>query len=298
MAKNVINKYIWIVDTIQRYGRITREELNDLWVNSSLSDGEELVRRTLYNYRQGIAEMFNIDIANDKSTNEYYIANDCSGQSSQLLNMLLDSASVSGMLSDSASVSDRIILENVPSAREHLPTVMQALKEKKRITFTYRSYTRTNPSYGVTLEPYCVRLFKQLWYVIGFNVKDRKIKTYSLDRMSEVLIGNTDYFEMPDDFDPTTYFNDCFGIMTGHGEAKDIVLRVAPGKAKYFRALPLHHSQKEDIHDKYSIFRFHLFLTNDFISEILSHGADVQVIAPLELRTTVISRLRSALESY
>lgn len=298
MAKNVINKYIWIVDTIQRYGRITREELNNLWVNSSLSDGEELVRRTLYNYRQGIAEMFNIDIANDKSTNEYYIANDGSSQSSQLLNLLLDSASVSGMLSDSASVSDRIVLENVPSAREHLPTVMQALKEQKRITFTYRSYTRTTPSYGVTLEPYCVRLFKQLWYVIGFNVKDRKIKTYSLDRMSEVIIGNTDYYEMPDDFDSATYFNDCFGIMTGHGEAKDIVLRVAPGKAKYLRALPLHHSQQETIHDKYSIFRFHLFLTNDFISEILSHGADVQVIAPLELRTIVISRLRSALDNY
>ena len=42
MAKNIINKYIWIADTIQRYGRITREELNNLWVNSSLSDGNPM----------------------------------------------------------------------------------------------------------------------------------------------------------------------------------------------------------------------------------------------------------------
>ena len=73
MAKNIINKYIWIADTIQRYGRITREELNNLWVNSSLSDGNPMSRRSFYNYRQGIAEILNIEIENDPSTFEYYI---------------------------------------------------------------------------------------------------------------------------------------------------------------------------------------------------------------------------------
>ena len=60
MAKNLINKYIWILDTIQRYGRITREELNNLWMKSSVSDGEPLARRTFYNYRQGIADTFKV----------------------------------------------------------------------------------------------------------------------------------------------------------------------------------------------------------------------------------------------
>ena len=32
---------------------------------------------------------------------------------------------------------------------------------------------------AVVIEPYCVRIFKQLWYVIGSNVKDKKIKTYA-----------------------------------------------------------------------------------------------------------------------
>ena len=75
MAKNVINKYLWIIDTIQRYRRITLEEFNDLWVKSSLSEGEPLSRRTFYNYRQGIADVFNIVIENDPSNYEYYIAN-------------------------------------------------------------------------------------------------------------------------------------------------------------------------------------------------------------------------------
>lgn len=297
MAKNVLNKYIWIVDTIQRYGRITREELNNLWVKSSLSEREPLSRRTFYNYRQGIAEMFNIEIEVDKSTNEYYIENDDSGQTSRLINLLLDSASMSGMLRDSHDVSKRILVEDVPSARKYLPVVLQSLKGSRRITFTYRSYSRLNPTFGVVIEPYCVRLFKQLWYVIGFNVNDRKIKTYSLDRMSDVIIKGGK-FRMPRSFKPTKYFTHCFGIMTSQGEAKDIVLRVAPGKAKYLRALPLHHSQQEEIHDQFSLFHYHLFLTDDFVAEILSHGADVQVITPPELRALVITRLRSALDQY
>ncbi len=297
MAKNIINKYIWIVDTIQRYGRITREELNDLWVNSSLSDGNPMSRRTFYNYRQGIAETFNIFIENDTSTYEYYIASDGSGQSSGMLNWLLDSVSLSGMLRDSREVTDRIIIEDVPSARNHLPVVMQALKECSRITFTYKAYNRVNATYDIVVEPYCVRLFKQLWYVIGYNVKDKKIKTYSLDRMSDVVISQ-DHFVMPGDFDAATYFNDCFGIMTSQGEVKNIVLRVSTNKAKYFRALPLHHSQYEELHDHYSLFHYRLYITNDFVAEILSHGAEVQVVSPPELRVMVISQLRSALDQY
>ena len=214
-----------------------------------------------------------------------------------MLNLLLDTTSMSGMLRDSHDVSERIILEDVPSSRVNLPTVMQSLKSCNRITFSYRSYSRVNASYGVEIEPYCVRLFKQLWYVIGYNLKDKKIKTYSLDRMSDVTI-NPETFELPGDFDGETYFNDCFGVMTSHGKAKNVTLRVTPGKAKYLRALPLHHSQREDIHDKYSLFYYHLFLTNDLVAEILSHGAEIQVVSPPELRALVISHLKSALEQY
>jgi hypothetical protein len=297
MARNLISKYIWLVDTIQRYGKITREDLNDLWIKSALSDGEPMPRRTFYNYRNGLLDTFNISIECDRSTFEYYIDSDGSEQSSKMLNWLLDSASMSGMLSDSKDVGDRIILEDVPSARENLPLMIQAIKQSNRITFAYRPYTRVNEDRNVVIEPYCVRIFKQLWYVIGFNVRDSKIKTYSLDRMTDPrLLSET--FVMPDDFEPLSYFTDCFGIMTSKGEAKDVVIRANAYKAKYLRALPLHHSQSEEIHDSYSLFHYHLYLTNDFLQEILSHGSAVQVLAPTELKIMVKNELKNALEAY
>ena len=70
--KELINKYVWIVDTLNRYDRLTRKELNDLWRRSAYGDGNDMPERTFYNYRRGIEENFHIDILCDK-TGHYYI---------------------------------------------------------------------------------------------------------------------------------------------------------------------------------------------------------------------------------
>ena len=298
MSKGLlINKYIWIIDTIQRYGRITREELNRLWVKSSIGDGMPMARRTFYNYRQGIAEIFNVVVECDPSTFEYYIDSSGSEQEDKLRNWLLDAASMSGMLSDSRDVSDRIILEDVPSARGNLPVVIQAMKESCRINFSYKAYNRINIKRDIVIEPYFVRIFKQLWYVIGYNVKDEAIKTYSLDRMSDLTIRQ-DKFVVPEGFSAADYFKNCFGIMQSKGEPKEIVLKSTANQAKYLRALPLHHSQREEVHDSYSLFHYKLLITYDFVQEILSLGSQVQVIAPPELKAAVVNELKLALDSY
>ena len=297
MAKNLINKYIGILDTIQRYGRITREDLNNLWMKSSVSDGEPLARRTFYNYRQGIADTFKVDVECDPATFEYYIDTSGSEQDDRLRNWLLDAASMSGMLLDSRDISDRIVLEDVPSARGNLPVVIQAIKDSCRINFSYRAYNRVNTKRNIIVEPYFVRIFKQLWYVIGYNMRDGMIKTYSLDRMSDVVIRN-EHFSMPPGFSATDYFKDCFGIMQSKGEPKEVVLKATSNQAKYFRALPLHHSQNEEVHDSYSLFHYHLLITYDFIQEILSHGSQIEVLAPSELKVMVVNELRAALANY
>ena len=60
MARNLLSRYIWLVDTIRRYGSITRRQLDEAWVRSVYSDGEPLPRRTFYNYRAAIEELFNM----------------------------------------------------------------------------------------------------------------------------------------------------------------------------------------------------------------------------------------------
>ena len=297
MARNLINRYVWLVDTINRYGRITLKDLNEAWLRSDISEGKPLARRTFFHYRDGVEEMFDINIQCDKATFEYYIDDTGSESNARLRSWLVDSVSMSGMLSNAHDISGRIILENVPSAREHLPVVIDALKQNRRIGFSYKSYNRSRPTDGIVLEPYFVKIFKQLWYVIGLNVKDGQVKTYALDRMSSLnLLQET--FDLPEDVNPAEFFKDCFGIITNRNSAKRIVLRVEPTQAKYFRALPLHSSQQEEVHDDYSLFSYTMRITYDLKEEIMSHGASIEVLEPKELKTLIRTELEQALKNY
>ena len=297
MARNLINRYVWLVDTISRYGRITLKDLNAAWLRSEISEGKPLARRTFFHYRDGVEEMFDINIQCDKSTFEYYIDDSGSESNALLRSWVVDSVSMSGTLSNARDVSGRIMLENVPSAREHLPVVIDALKQNRRIRFSYKSYTRSLPTDGIVLEPYFVKIFKQLWYVIGLNVKDRQVKTYALDRISSLNIQQ-DTFVMPEEVNPSEFFKDCFGIITNRNSAKRIVLRVEPTQAKYFRALPLHSSQQEVVHDDYSIFTYKMRITYDLKEEIMSHGATIEVLEPKELKTLIRDELERAIKHY
>ena len=73
MAKELFNRYVWLIDTLQRYGRLTRGEIDGLWQRSEYSDGKPMARRTFMNYRQAIQEMFDVNIECDASTYEYYL---------------------------------------------------------------------------------------------------------------------------------------------------------------------------------------------------------------------------------
>ena len=297
MARNMINRYVWLVDTISRYGRITLKDLNAAWLRSEISEGKPLARRTFFHYRDGVEEMFDINIQCDKATFEYYIDDSGGENNARLLSWLVDSVSMSGTLSSARDISSRIILENVPSAREYLPVVIEAMKQNRCIRFSYKSYTRSRPTDGIVLEPYFVKIFKQLWYVIGLNVKDGQIKTYSLDRISRLNLLQ-DTFTMPENVKPSEFFKDCFGIITNQNSAKRIVLRVEPTQAKYFRALPLHSSQKEEIHDNYSIFTYTMRITYDLKEELMSHGASIEVLEPKELKMMILDELKRALNNY
>lgn len=296
MAKDLLSKYIWLIDTIKRHGRITRGEINRCWENSALSNGEPIARRTFYNYRQAIEDLFDINIECDPSTFEYYISEEDKHRES-VTNWLLNSTATNSLITSARDVSDRVFLEDVPSARNHLAVLIEALRSSARVKFDYHPYNRSLPSKDVVIEPYFTKIFKQRWYVVGRSTKDDKIKTYALDRMSDVN-QLPDRFSMPEDFDPELYFKDAFGIIVDQSEPKKITIRTDSTQAKYFRALPLHHSQTEMVHDQYSVFEYKMRITNDLISELLSYGPRITVLSPPELRTIIITETQRALDNY
>ena len=105
------------MDTIRRYGRITGRELNRRWVESPFGDGRPLPRRTFYNYRQALQQLFNVNIEYDPVTYEYFIENN-DDHNYSVTDWLLNTTATSNVLSGARDISDRIFLEDVPSARD------------------------------------------------------------------------------------------------------------------------------------------------------------------------------------
>lgn len=293
--KELINKYVWIVDTLTRYDRLTREEINDLWKRSAYGDGNEMPARTFYYYRRGIEENFHIDILCDRA-GRYYIDPGQRMQNRAVTNWLLESYAANSAMKESAIPTDRVSVEDVPSAREFLPMVLGAIGDCSKIRFTYAGFSRTIPEQDIVFHPYFVKRYKQRWYMIGLKEKSDDIRTYALDRVKK-MITLSEKFVMPP-VTPEPFFSNLIGITESKAEVRTVRIMTTPTQAKYFRALPFHSTQDEQTADRYSIFSFQLKINYELVHELLSFGDSLKVLEPPELVAMMRNQLRDTLRYY
>lgn len=285
MAKNFFNRYVWLIDTINRRGHISWQEISRCWERSSFNDdGRPMAERTFHNHREAILDMFGIEIKNDRSLGYYIESDDL--ERDGIRQWLLESLSMNNLVNEAGSLRDRILFEKIPSGQKWLSPIVGAMKDGKAIALTYQSYTRTEPN-TFTAHPYCLKRFRQRWYLLARSENHEHPRIYSLDR-----IQNVEELDkpagIPKDFDAGEYFSRYFGIISQDRPAETVELKVDADQVMYFRSLPLHPSQTEkETNERYSVFRFRLVPTFDFKQEILSHGPSVEVIAPEALREEI-----------
>lgn len=301
MARDMFSRYVWIVDTISRYGRLSRERLNRLWLRSNLSDGRPIPERTFFHYRRAIEDCFHVDIVCD-ANGEYYVRQPEGKRDKALSNWLLDSYAVRTAMTGHEAAA-RVMVDEVPSAREFLPMALEAASNSEKIRFAYAGFNRSRTERDITFHPYFMRLYKQRWYMVGLKEGDspdspsRGIRTYALDRVKEMTLTG-EKFELPADATPEAYFADILGVTSSHAAVRKVRIKSNPTTAKYLRALPLHASQEEVTHQDYSIFTYRLKLNYELVHELLGLGADVEVIEPPELRAMLIDEVKKLSKLY
>ena len=286
MAKDLFNRYIWLVDIIYRTGSITLEEINSKWVSNAMSEGIPIPKRTFHNHRKAIEDMFDINIECNTSTYEYYIDNAEDMERGGVRRWLMNTFAVNNLMNESHKLKKRIVFENIPSGQQFLTTIIEAMRDNYRLKITYRSFWMDTPA-NFEVEPYFVKVFKQRWYLIA---KSDKLRIYSLDRVLG-LSSLTQKFKMPADSDPEKYFNDCYGIIHDVDVSVQLIkIKLQAQQSQYVRSLPLHHSQIEiERNDTFSVFSFYLKPTFDFRQEILSMGDSVEVLSPVSFRNEIKS---------
>ena len=284
-----LQKYTWLIDTIRRAGKISFEEISERWErNKDLSDYRPLSRATFNRWKDAIFIQFGIIISCQRAGGYlYYIENLEDIDEDNLKKWMLDSFAVGNLIGENLSLKDRILVNQVPSARDYLAALLEAMKENRTVTITYCAFGKTK-SYTFCIEPYCVKLFENRWYVLAHNVQYDDIRIYGLDRIEDLKVEDRT-FKLPKDFSASDFFSSYYGIVTNMNiNPERIVIRAYKDHIPYINSLPLHHSQKllED-NSEYADFELYLVPTYDFVMRLLHVGAMIEVVSPVSLRKTM-----------
>ena len=314
--KDYLRRHIWILSELYRHPKgLTYKEFADRWERSSQNIlGTSLPKRTFADCLRAIEETFDIDISSDaRNGYRYRIVQRDWLENDRVKDWLLSAFAVNGLLQDSRGLRERVMYEDIPSGNDYLLTVLEAMKENRVLTMTYQDYFDEEPR-EIMLEPYCVRVFRQRWYVIGVMQNEPEgeepseltnqggIRRYALDRVQRLEI-TSQTFKMPHQFSVDSYFADAFGIIVEAEEydVETIRLKVydVNHRREYLRSLPLHPSQREvEKHEDYSIFEVRVMPTYDFIQELLSMGGEVEVVSPAYVSEEMKRRIEELSNRY
>jgi proteasome accessory factor B len=136
-------------------------------------------------------------------------------------------------------------------------------------------------------------------YLIGFDEGANAMRTYKVERIRTATLTQERY-EIPDDFDPDAWLANSWGIWSSEGTPTvRIRLRFDASVAHRVREAVWHRSQElSELPDG----GVELAVTVAGIVEIqpwiLSWGASVEVLEPIELRDAVAAAVRTAAARY
>ena len=285
-TKSLISNYVWLISYIRRRGRVPFKEINRAWQREERDGGLELSKRTFLRHINDIAEIFGIDIECEGCGEyNYFITNDDS-KSDSTKSWLLNSMSLHNFVCESQQLKKRILLENIPSGQKFLTTMIEAIRDQRKVHIWHQGFGKEESNF--LIEPYCVKLYRQRWYVLARS--ERGLRIYALDRINNAEC--TDHkFKLPDS-NPEEVFDNIIGISITNKKIEHIVVKAYKGaefgyRDCYLRSLPLHSSQKENIKkstNEYAIFEYNLKPTYELVQELLSMHNQVEVLEPVSLR--------------
>jgi proteasome accessory factor B len=186
-----------------------------------------------------------------------------------------------GIDSDIDSISQ--ISGGIHDTPEQLPDLIEALTERRRVSFEYLDEELA--SQVRIVEPYRLSNARGYWYLVGFDLDKKALRTFRLDRFSSSITikGGSQAFEV--DLEALDAIENI--------EADDLYLaKVAArkGKAPSLRS----EARISDLDSEWDLLEIPYRNEQTLIREILWAGENAYIIEPVELRKRVVSILEQA----
>lgn len=271
--------YVWFVNTIAN-GPVSREAIDEKWARASVNDYETdaIPESTFHRWRNTVEELFDIEILCNEQ-GEYYIEDASQFRRADLRGRMLNLLSVNNLLKDCHDLRKQIIFEPVAPGEEYLPAIIECLRDKRVLQVSYQNFIQDEPCTH-SVEPYCLKMYRQRWYLIAYSRDREAIRHFALDRVVAVQPTQEPY-TLPEDFDAEEYFKNVCGVTILKDKPEEIIVSVSVPQVEYIRTLPLHPSQKEiETHEYHSIFSYYLIPNEEFMRELRACGISVLVKSP------------------
>jgi CRISPR-associated endonuclease/helicase Cas3 len=205
---------------------------------------------------------------------------------------------VSSHLKSSADVMDAAARRHDPVYLEVLETLTQAWSLGRKVRLKHqlpdkRVFEYTFAPYFI--EPYAVG---RTAHVIGWRKPPEAVRTFKIERIKAVRVLDEAY-TIPDDFDPRERLADAWGIWYTEAEPVEVVLRFHPRVAHRVQETTWHASQELEVQaDGSVIWRAWVAEPQEMVPWIRGWGADVEVLAPEEVRDSIGAEARRLARIY
>ncbi len=302
--RGYISRYLLILKKLKVKPYSTYEELQSYIENQfdylQMQDDTLNIgfsKRTLQRDIKEIRNVFGIDIEYSKSNKGYYISQ--SETENMNFQRMMEAFDMFNSLNLAQDLTPFIHLEKrKPQGTENLYGLLHAIKNRLQIKFTYQKFWEEELSQRL-VEPYALKEFKNRWYIMAKDSRDNNIKSFALDRLTNLEITNLNY-QYPDNYSIEQSYRYCFGIISPNDEEpQDIILSFDPFQGKYIKTLPLHDTQQVLVdNDEEMKIKLKLCLTHDLVMELLSFGDNMKVIEPKSLADQIKKAHEKAYRQY
>ena len=302
--RGYISRYLLILKKLKVKPYSTYEELQTYIENQfdylQMQDDNLQIgfsKRTLQRDIKEIRNVFGIDIEYSKSQKGYLISQN--ENENMNFQRMMEAFDMFNSLNLAQDLTPFIHLEKRrPQGTENLYGLLHAIKNRLQIKFNYQKFWEEELSQRF-VEPYALKEFKNRWYIMAKDSKDNNIKSFALDRLTNLEITNLNY-QYPDNYSIEQSYRYCFGIISPNDEeAQDIILSFDPFQGKYIKTLPLHDTQQVLVdNDEEMKIKLKLCLTHDLVMELLSFGDNMKVIEPKSLADQIKQAHEKAYRQY
>ena len=254
----------------------------------------EYAIRTFERDKKDITALFGIVIQYNRKDKTYAI--DEEEIEDQSVTRMIDVFSIHHALQEGNKLSPSVFLEKRKSlGTEHIYGIIHAIQNLYLLQFTHQKHWE-DFSTQREVKPIAIKESQQRWYLVALDKKNETVKTFGLDRISNLKITDTKF--KPVAYNVETEFQHAFGVET-YEAAKKVILEFSKQQGNYIKTFPLHKSQRivKETEDAVSIEIF-IHTTNDIKMELLKYGSNVKVIAPISLQNDIKNRISEMSNLY